>query len=109
MADWMFAGIKPDEEFAQLHFFSLTIPQNGGRKVEFRITVREYAKPNHLNMLFYAEADKQTNQRTAPFTAFGWGPTLLIALSECVKNIRRFPYEGEWPSMRDPQAAATSS
>jgi hypothetical protein len=26
---------------------------------------------------------------------------MLIALSECIKNIRRFPYEGEWPQIRE--------
>ena len=92
MADWMFANDSKDE-FAQLHFFSLKVPQ-GQQSIEFRITVHEFAKPNHMNMLFYAEADKQTNQRTVPFTPCGWGPTMLVALSECVKNIRRFPYEG---------------
>ena len=63
------------------------------RKAREPLNVHEYAKPNAMNMLFYAEADKQTNQKTAPFSPCGWGPTLLVALSECVKNIRRFPYE----------------
>jgi hypothetical protein len=35
-------------------------------------------------MRFFAQADKQTNQRTAPFTPVGWGSTLLKALTECV-------------------------
>ena len=59
------------------------------------ITVREYATPNHLNMRFFAEADKHTNQKTAPYTPCGWGQTLLQALADCVKAIHRFPYEGE--------------
>jgi hypothetical protein len=45
-------------------------------------------------MEFLAQADKQTNQKTAPFTACGWGPTLTDALAECVKAVHRFPYEG---------------
>ena len=39
--------------------------------------------------------DKQTNQKTLPYTPNGWGLTLLQALSECVKAMQRFPYEGE--------------
>jgi hypothetical protein len=45
-------------------------------------------------MLFFAQADKQTNQKTAPFTPCGWGDTMLKALSECIQSIQRFPYEG---------------
>ena len=94
MADWMFAATNAKEEFSQLHFFALKVPYDG-RSVEFRITVREFSKPNQLNMLFYAEADPPTNQKTAPYIPSGWGPTLLVALSECIKNIHRFPYEGD--------------
>jgi hypothetical protein len=93
MSDWTFAESDPSEELARLHSFSINIAQDG-RPVEFRITVREYVTRNHLSMRFYAEADKQTNQKTAPFTPCGWGQTLLDALSSCIKEIRRFPYEG---------------
>jgi hypothetical protein len=93
MAEWTFAESDPKEGLAQLHFFSINIPQDGGA-VEFRITVREYATPNQLSMRFYAEADKQTNQNSAPYTPCGWGQTLLEALSHCVEAARRFPYEG---------------
>ena len=61
--------------------------------VEFLITVREYITPPDPTMRFYASADKQTNQKSAPFTPVGWGNTLLVALSECMKGIRLFPYE----------------
>jgi hypothetical protein len=44
-------------------------------------------------MRFLAQADKQTNQNTAPYTPAGWGPGLLKALSECIRSIPRFPYE----------------
>lgn len=91
MAEWTFASSDPKEELAQLHFFSINIPQ-GDQVIEFRITMYEYSVPNHLSMRFYAVADKQTNQ-TAPFTPCGWGQTLLEALSLCVKAIHRFPYE----------------
>jgi hypothetical protein len=46
-------------------------------------------------MQFLAQADKQTNQKSAPFTPTGWGSTLLEALSQCVREVHRFPYEGE--------------
>ncbi len=62
--------------------------------IEFVITVREYATGQEKGMHFFAETDKQTNQKTAPFTPCGWGGTLLKALSECVKAVHRFPYEG---------------
>ena len=92
MAEWTFASSDPTEELAQLHVFSILIPQ-GDQTIEFRITVYEYAVPNHLSMRFYAIADKQTNQKTAAFTPCGWGMTLLEALSLCVKAARLFPYE----------------
>ena len=94
MAEWTFAQAQKSDELAQLHFFSIN-KSEGARIIEFRITVKEYATPNHLSMRFYAEADKQTNQKTAPYTPCGWGLTLLQALSDCVKAIQRFPYEGE--------------
>jgi hypothetical protein len=93
MAEWTFAQTEAAEELAQLHFFSLN-KQQGDQVIEFRITVKEFATPNRLAMKFFAEADKQVNQKTAPYTPNGWGSTLLLALSDCVKAIRRFPYEG---------------
>jgi hypothetical protein len=45
-------------------------------------------------MHFFAQADKLTNQKTAPYRPTGWGKTMLEALSECVKAIDRFPFEG---------------
>jgi hypothetical protein len=91
--EWTFVDTPPSDEFAQLHFFSIKKPE-GDQPIEFRITVYEYSTHNKLSMRFYALADKQVNQKTAPFTPFGWGRTLLDALSECVKSIYRFPYEG---------------
>jgi len=93
MAEWVYAQSDPAEELAQLHFFSMKKRQPGG-DVEFVITVREYVERNQEGMKFYARADKQVNQKTAPFTPFGWGNTLLAALSECLKAIHSFPYEG---------------
>ena len=93
MAEWTFAQSEDGDELAQLHFFSINKKQ-GDRVIEFRITVKEYAQLSHLSMRFYAEADKQTNQKTVPYTPNGWGQTLLQALGDCVKAIQRFPYEG---------------
>ena len=45
-------------------------------------------------MHFFAQADKETNQHTAPYRPCGWGKTMLEALSECVRSINRFPFEG---------------
>jgi len=94
VAEWTFAQSDNADELAQLHFFSINKRQ-GDQVIEFRITVKEYATPNRLSMRFYAEADKQVNQKTAAYTPNGWGLTLLQALSDCVKAIQRFPYEGD--------------
>jgi hypothetical protein len=93
MSDWTFAQTQPSDELAQLHFFSIKKRQPDG-EIEFVITVKEYVERNQYHMRFFAEADKQTNQKSAPFTPFGWGESLLQALSECVQSIQRFPYEG---------------
>ena len=84
--DWQFAQRDPSEEFARLHLFAM-------QKRQPIITVFEYVSRNHLNMRFYARADKQVNQKTAPFTPFGWGDSILAALTECKKPIHDYPYE----------------
>jgi hypothetical protein len=97
MAEWDLAQIHQSDELAQLHFFSMIKKTERG-DVEFRITVHEYAtRSENRSMKFFARADRQTNQSTAPFTPTGWGGTLLKALSECVSAIHRFPYEGPMP------------
>src|SRR2546426_804081 len=58
MAEWTFAQSDPADELALLHFFSMN-KRLGDKTIEFRITVREYATPNHLHMRFFAEADMQ--------------------------------------------------
>ncbi len=93
MSEWTFAQTQPSDELAQLHFFSMKKRQPDG-DIEFLITVREYATPSDESMRFFAQADKQTNQKTAPFTPSGWGSTLLKALAECVQAVHRFLYEG---------------
>lgn len=92
MSDWVYACNDPSEELARLHFFSFTKRGTSG-DVEFVITVKEFALRNALHMQFYAQADKEMNQRTAPFRPFGWGDSLLTALGECIRAIRQHPYE----------------
>ena len=94
MSDWTFAQSDPSEELAKLHLFSMKKRQPQG-DIEFVITVREYVERNAQHMRFFAQADKQTNQRTVAFTPCGWGETLTDVLSRCVEAIHRFPYEGE--------------
>ena len=93
MKEWGFAQTHPNQQMALLHMYSVTKVQPGG-DVEFIITVKEYVTPKEPTMHFFAQADKMTNQKTAPFRPCGWGKTMLEALSECVKAINRFPYEG---------------
>ncbi len=93
MSEWTLAQTNPAEELAQLHFFSMKKQQPEG-EIEFRITVREYAEPIKGAGRFFAQADKQTNQKLAPFTPSGWGSSLHKALAECVKAIHEFPYQG---------------
>ena len=94
MKDWGFAQTHAAEQLAQLHFFSIQKHQ-GGRAIEFVITVREYITPREPAAAFFAQADKHTNQKTAPYRPCGWGKTLLEALSECIRSVNKFPYEGE--------------
>jgi hypothetical protein len=92
VAEWSFAQNDPSEELCMLHHFAMKKRQADG-DVEFVITVREYVSPPDPALKFFAQADKQTNQNTAPFTPFGWGPSLIRALTECIRAIHRFPYE----------------
>jgi len=92
VADWVHAQKDPAEELAQLHYFSFKKRQDDG-EIEFVITVKEFASRNATQMRFYAQSDKEVNQRSAPFCPFGWGDSLLVALSECVRTIRQYPYE----------------
>ncbi len=94
MAEWHYAQVDPAEELALLHVFSVKKRQEGG-DVDFRITVREFAvAPAGHRQLFFAEADKPLNQKTAAVIPCGWGDSELAALSDCLRMIRQFPYEG---------------
>jgi hypothetical protein len=94
MSDWKLVSADASDQLVRLHHFAITKRQPEG-DIEFRITVREHATPQERGMHFYATADKQTNQTTAPFTPCGWGPSLEIALEQCIIAIHRFPYEGD--------------
>jgi len=94
MEEWSYAQAKASEKLARLHYFSVK-KQQAGAEIEFVITVKEYATPDDPRMRFFALADKQTNQESAPYTPSGWGGTLLSALSDCIAEIHRFPYQGE--------------
>jgi len=94
VAEWVHAQKDPAEELAQLHYFSFKKRQGEG-EIEFVITVREYAARNAMQMRFYAQADREINQRTAAFRPFGWGDSLLGALTECMRVIREYAYEPE--------------
>lgn len=90
--DWHFAQGDASEELAQLSYFSMKKNQEG-EVIEFVITVREFVNRNAQFMRFFAQAGKEVNQKTAAFKPFGWGETLLQALTQCMESIRRFPYE----------------
>jgi len=93
MQDWGFAQGNPGEQLALLHHFSICKVELE-REIEFTITVKEFYTPKDPAMPFFAQADKQTNQKVAAYTPCGWGKTLLEALEECVRAINRFPYQG---------------
>ena len=93
--EWHLTKTSPAEELAKLSFFSMKKSQPEGT-VSFRITVKEYAVPPAGQRLrFFAEADKQVNQHSAPLLPTGWGDSLWEALEGCLRLIRQFPYEGE--------------
>jgi hypothetical protein len=95
VAEWHYAQAETSEELALVHIFSMKKRQPGG-DIPFRITVREFATaPKGHHQRFFAEADKPVNQKTAAVVPCGWGDSVLVALSDCLRMIRQFPYEGE--------------
>ncbi len=93
MSDWKFVQRDLEEALAELHYFSVKKKHPSGDR-EVRITVKEFATPKLGVMQFFASADIELNQKTASFQPVGWGDTLSAALSECLKNLRRFEFEG---------------
>jgi hypothetical protein len=104
-SDWSYGQSDPSQRLARLHFFSVMKPYPGG-EVEITITVKEFVAPPDPAMPFFAQADKQINQKVAPYTPSGWGKTLLEALLECTKEVNRFPYQGEPAASRGAATAA---
>jgi hypothetical protein len=90
MSDWEFAQRDTSEQLAQIHHFSVT-KNEGTRQIEFVITVREYVTPKEPAMKFLATTDKQTNQKTMPFSPCGWGNTMLKALAESSSRLNASP------------------
>jgi hypothetical protein len=92
--DWQYAQAERSEGLAQMHHFTM-IKKQGGRDITFAIVVKEFATaPEGQHLRFFAEADKQVNQNTAGFVPSGWGDSILKALSDCMRLIRQFPFEG---------------
>ena len=92
MDEWTLAQSQPSDQLARLEYFSMKKVQDG-REIEFVITVQERIVGEDKSMRFFAQADKQTNQKTAPYYPTGWGSTLIDALSECIKAVHLFRYE----------------
>jgi len=92
MSDWKHVQRDPTEQLAKLHFFSVK-KQHASGPMEMRITVWEFATPEISDLTFFAQTDIELNQGTAPFRPCGWSNTLMGALSECLRNIRKFEFE----------------
>jgi hypothetical protein len=92
--DWKFTQKDPSEALAKLHFFCVKKKHATG-EVEARITVKEFASAKTSDMKFFAVADIELNQKTMKFQPCGWAETLMGALAECLRNLRKFEYEAE--------------
>lgn len=92
MSEWRYAQEESTERLCKIEHYSMVKQQPGG-EVEILITVREYVNPPDPAMRFLAQADQALNQKVAPYIPIGWGASLLQALAECMKGIRKFPYE----------------
>ena len=91
--DWKFAQQDASEALAKLHFFSIKKKHAHG-EVEARITVKEFATAKTTDMKFFAVADIELNQKCMKFQPCGWSETLMGALTECLRNLRKFEYDG---------------
>jgi len=90
--DWQYIDVEAEEQLCRVEYFGIKKHQDG-QEIEFLIAMREFLHPPDPTMRFFAQADKQINQRQVPYTPCGWGPNLHTALWECVQAIRKFPYE----------------
>ena len=91
--EWSLAQ-RTGERLAKLSFFAVT-KELGGKPVEVKITVAEYAETDShdRSMRFCARADTSTAIGDGAFHPCGWGPTLVKALQECIREIDRFADE----------------
>ena len=62
-------------------------------EIEARITIKEFATPKMSEMQFFAQADIELNQKTMKFHPCGWSETMMGALAECMRNLRKFDFE----------------
>jgi hypothetical protein len=46
-----------------------------------------------IDMQFLATADIELNQKTLKFQPVGWSETMMGALAECMRNLRKFDFE----------------
>jgi len=70
MSELAYIQNHPREQFARVHYFSINKLQDGA-EIEMNITVKEFLQPPIGALQFSAQADKQTNQKLAPYTASG--------------------------------------
>jgi hypothetical protein len=92
LEDWKYVDSEAEERLCHVEQYGIRKTYSGG-EIEFIVSVREYREPPDPAMRFFAQADKHTNQKSAPYIPCGWGPNLSTALWECIKAIRKFPYE----------------
>ena len=92
MPDWKFVQRHPSESLAKLHFFSVTKKHSAG-EIEIRITIKEFTTVTNADFAFFAQADIELNQNALPFRPCGWHRTLMGALDECMRNVRRFDFD----------------
>jgi hypothetical protein len=90
--EWKLVQKEVSEGLARLHFFSVKKKHAAG-EIEARITVKEFAMAKTSDMQFFASADIELNQRALRFQPCGWSETLVGALGECMRNLRKFDYE----------------
>lgn len=94
MNEWKLVQKDSSEALARLHFFCVTKKHAKG-EIEARITVKEFASAKTSDMQFYATADLELNQKTLRFQPCGWSETLVGALGECMRNLRKFDYQAD--------------
>jgi hypothetical protein len=92
MENWKYVRRDSSEALANPHFFSVTKKHASG-EIEIRITIKEFATPSNTDLAFFAQADIELNQKALRFRPFGWHETMMGALAECMRNVRRFDFE----------------